>query len=386
MLLVALGVDNFGSGLFLPLPVLYATRVVGLPVGVAGVVITIGTAVGFLVPPLAGRLVDRVGPRVVVIASQLGQAAGAFAYLVADGVAVLLVAAVLLAAGQQAFYSSLFALIADTAGQGPKDKPFAVVAMVRAACFGLGGLVVSVALAGAGPAGLRIAVAADAVSFLVAAALLAFWLRVPVVRHPAPPASAGVLRNRPYLSLIVVTAVFSVGVDFFLVAIPVYVLEILAGPAWLPGAMLALLTAARSVAGTAVLHWTRRLTRTASMVWGAAGYVVWCLMSLAAMLVPAGWLPAFLLLTVVPIAAANLVSARANALAEAAAPPALRGRYLAAFQYAFTAAGVAAPGVVALFALGGWVPWLVVAACSAVAGVALPVLARHLPRDAVAGN
>lgn len=385
MLLVALGIDNFGSGLFLPLPILYATRVMGLPLGVAGVVITIGTAVGFAVPLVAGRLVDRFGPRAVVIGSQFTQAAGAFGYLLADGVAVLGVAAVLLAAGQQAFYSSLFALIGDVAGSGPKDRAFAVVAMVRAACFGLGGLVVGVVLAGAGPAGLRIAVAADAVSFLVAAAILVAFLRVTVVRHPAPPAGAGVLRNRPYLALIAVTALFALALDFFLIGIPVYVLDILDAPAWLPGAMLALLTAMTSVAGTAVVHWTRRLSRTTSMALGAACYVIWCLASLAAVLVPPGWRPAYLLVTLLPIGVANLIGARGNALAEAAAPLALRGRYLAAFQYAFTTAGVAAPAVVALFALGDEVPWLVIAATSAAAGVALPVLARHLPRAAVVG-
>lgn len=51
VLMVALGIDNFGSGLFLPLPILYATRVAGLSLGLAGTVITAGTAIGLLVPP-----------------------------------------------------------------------------------------------------------------------------------------------------------------------------------------------------------------------------------------------------------------------------------------------------------------------------------------------
>ena len=34
-LLTALGVDNFGSGLFLPVTLLYVIRVVGLPLAVA---------------------------------------------------------------------------------------------------------------------------------------------------------------------------------------------------------------------------------------------------------------------------------------------------------------------------------------------------------------
>ncbi len=124
-LLAALGVDNFGSGLFLPLALVYVTRVVGLPVGTAGTVVALGTMAGLGVPPVAGRLVDRVGPQLVVIAAQLLQALGAFGYLVARGAIGVLVAAVLLAAGQQLFYSSLFALISDVAGEGPKDRPFA---------------------------------------------------------------------------------------------------------------------------------------------------------------------------------------------------------------------------------------------------------------------
>ncbi len=47
-LLVALGIDNFGSGLFLPLTLVYATQVVGLSLAVAGVTVTIGTVVGAL--------------------------------------------------------------------------------------------------------------------------------------------------------------------------------------------------------------------------------------------------------------------------------------------------------------------------------------------------
>jgi Na+/melibiose symporter-like transporter len=386
-LLLALGVDNFGSGLFLPLPVLFAIRVVGLPVATAGTVITIGTMAGILAPPLAGRLVDRVGPRVVVIAAQVLQAAGAATYLVATNAGLVLVAAMLLAAGQQTFYSSLFALIADTAGPGPKDRPFAVVNTVRGACFGLGGLVAAGLLTGAGATGYRIAVAADGVSFVVAALLLALLLRLPhTPRHSETP-PVGVLRNRPFLALIVVTGMFALAMDFFLVAVPVYVIDVLRGPSWLPGAMLALLTAIGSLTGPTVVRLTRRVRRTTAMACGAGLYVLWALACLAAALVPAGARPAYLLGTTVVFAAAGVIGgARATALAEAAAPPAVRGRYLAAFQYAFTAAGVVAPAVVALFATGVWLPWLTVAAVAAAAGSALPYLARRLPSHAVTGR
>jgi MFS family permease len=385
-LLVALGIDNFGSGLFLPLPVLYAIQVVGLPIGTAGTVVTVGTLVGIAAPPLAGRMVDRFGPRYVVIAAQVLQAVGAATYLIATNAALVLVAAMLLAAGQQSFYSSVFALIADTAGPGPKDRSFARVGMVRGACFGLGGLVVAGVLTGAGPLGYHIAVAVDCASFVVAAVLLAVLLKLPHARHDGQTVAVGVWHNRPFLALILVTGLTGLSVDFFLVGIPVYVIETLHGPSWLPGAMLALLTVIGATVSTLAVRVTRHLWRTTVMTYAAGLYMVWCLACLGAVLVPAGWRPAYLLATMAPLAAATLTGSRANALAEAAAPRAARGRYLAAFQYSYTAAGVAAPGVVALFSTGIWLPWLIVAVAAAIAGCALPYLAGRLPHHAVTGQ
>jgi MFS family permease len=388
VLLTALGVDNFGSGLFLPLALVYVTRVVGLPLGTAGTVVALGTMAGLGVPPLAGRLVDRVGPRLVVIAAQLLQALGALAYLAARGAMAVALAAVLLAAGQQMFYSSVFALIGDVAGDGPKDRPFTVAGMVRSACFGLGGLAAGALLSLAGPAGYRIAVAADASSFVTCAALLALLLRVPHPRRQHEAAASagarGPLSDRPFLALIAVTALVALATDFFLAGIGVYAITRLRAPPWLPGASLALLTALTSSGGTVALRVTRRITRTTAMSLGAALYVLWCGASLAATVIPPAWRPPELLAaTLVEGAAGLLFSSRANALAEATAPRPMRGRYLAAFQYAFTVPGVIAPGVVALFSVAVWLPWLVVGTCAAVAVAALRRLASRLPTAAV---
>lgn len=367
-LLIALGVDNFGSGLFLPLTLVYATREVGLPLAVAGVTVTAGTVVGLLVPPVAGRFVDRVGPRPVVIASQVVQALGALGFLVADGVVTVAVAVCLLAAGQQLFYSSLFALISDVVGDRDKDHPFAVVGMVRSACFGLGALAAGWLLAAGS---LRVAVAVNAVSFVACAVLLAWRVRAP---HTPVERTGGHRISRRFLGLVAVTGLVALGTDFFLVGLPVYALD-LGTPAWLPGVILALHTAVTSTCGTLAVRVTRNLPRTTTLAYAAVLTAVWSAACLAAAAVPAGWRPVWLLVSALVLAAgAVLFGARANALAVAMAPAESRGRHLAAFQYAFTVPAVLAPAVVGLFAAGVWVPWTVVAATAIAGAIAFRAL------------
>ena len=387
-LLAALGVDNFGSGLFLPVVLLYVTRVVGLPLAAAGTVVALGTVAGLAVPPTAGRLVDRVGPRRVVIGAELIQALGAVTYLVARGTAMVAVAAVLLAAGQQLFYSSLFALIADVAGAGPRDRPFAVAAMVRSACFGLG------ALMGRRPAQLggsgRLPGGRDRGRGEFRGVRAAPGACGPgsAACSPARAGCGGRARgpwsDRPFLALIVVTGLVALPLDFYLSGMSVYVLrELHAGP-WLPGAALALYTGLNSAGGTAALWATRRLSRTTAMARGAALLVAWCGISVAAVAMPARWRAADLLAGTVVLAAAGLAfGVRVNALAEATSPAAARGRYLAAFQYSFTVPGVLAPAVVALFSVAVWLPWLLVGAAAGLAVLALRWLASQLPATAL---
>lgn len=80
-LLVALGIDNFGSGLFLPITMLYLVRVVGTDVGAAGILVAAGSIVGLAAPALASRVVDSAGPKLLVIGSQGIQAIGMAAFL-----------------------------------------------------------------------------------------------------------------------------------------------------------------------------------------------------------------------------------------------------------------------------------------------------------------
>jgi hypothetical protein len=145
-----------------------------------------------------------------------------------------------------------------------------------------------------------------------------------------------------------------------------------------------MLTAATSTLTSRVVRATAGRSRTTALGTGAAFYLLWCLLAATADVVPGEWAAAWLLgSTPFLIAGSLFAESRVNAIAEAAAPPQSRGRYLATFQYAFTTAGLLAPLVVALFAVATWLPWLVVAVSATFALSTLPWLARTLPARAV---
>ena len=75
---------------------------------------------------------------------------------------------------------------------------------------------------------------------------------------------------------------------------------------------------------------------------------------------------------------------RTRVLAAATSPEALRGRYLASFQFSWATASFVALGLFTLlFAVGPALPWAVVAALALVAGLSVLWLEPRLPRAAV---
>jgi MFS family permease len=383
-------IDNVGSGLFLPLTVVFIVRCAGLSVSLAGTLLTVGTLVGLLAPAAVGRASGRIDARPVVIAALLLQAAGMGCYLLAHGAVLVVIAAALVAAGTQTFYSGLFALVSDVAAAGPKDRPFAAVTMARAAAFGTGNLLAALLLAVVGTAALRPAAALDAVTFLVAAAVLHSTVVprllpgdvVPAI-HPRDECDR-VTRNHPFVVLIVAVGLLTLATDFLLVGMPTYAIEVVRTAAWVPSLCIALLTAATSTLSGWTLRTTWRWRRTTALTVAGGWFIAWCGVTAGTGLVPDHWATPWLLASTPLVIAGSLVAGtRANAIAEAAAPPRLRGRYLAAFQYSFTVAGLVAPLIVAAFSVASWFPWLIVAVCVALGMATLPWLARTLPSQAV---
>ncbi|TDB95246.1 MFS transporter [Micromonospora fluostatini] len=394
VLVAALTVDSIGNGLFLPLSLVYFRELTEVPLALLGVLLSVANVVTLPVPLWAGTLADRFGALPVVVGSQLLQAVGFLAYAWVQGPVGVLASATLVAVGVRFFWSAVFTAVADyadgSAGSWTRDTWYAVSNGARTAGLAVGGLVTGFVVADGREATYRGVAYAAAACFALAAALLAGFVRTPATR-PAPGADrradgyAGLLRDRPFLALIALNTAYAMSNMMLGLALPTVVLDDVRGPAWLTSAILAGNALTVAVLSAPVGIRAQRHRRTRTIVLAAVLYTAWGLVFatagpgrpvLAAALLVAGALL---------FSAAELLHAPASAgLAAAAAPPAARGRYLAAFQYSFTIASMIAPAFFAtLYEVGTAVPWLALAGVNAASILGILALERALPATAL---
>lgn len=379
-LLAAVAVDSVGTGLYLPLSLLYFLKVTGLDLATIGALVSTASVLTLPMPTVVGRLADRLGPRSAVAAGQALQGAGFLLYLTVSGTYSLVAAVLVTSAGLRVYWSSVFTLIADHADADgdtdAKDQWFARTGMIREAGAGCGALLAGALLAADSARVYDGLILGSAVAFLAAALVVA--LAVPTVPHAPPPPGArsghrALLRDRPYLALIATNTLFALCSTFLAVSLPVYVTQGLAAPDWLPGPLLALNTLLLATCTAALSRFVRRrCSRARAVAWAGGLWTLWCGMSAAAVLLPAGALLPFLVATVVCYTAAEMIHGPAsNALAADAAPAGSRGVYLAAHQYSFAVADIVAPSLFGLlFSRDRLLPWLAVGILAAL-GAAL---------------
>jgi MFS family permease len=389
----ALTVDALGTGMFVPLSLLYFARVPKIDLATVGVLLSVAAAASLPMPVLTGHLVDRFGPKRVVVAAHLAQAAGFAGYLAVSGPVTLLIAAVVANAGQRAFWSSVFTLVADLAdqtggGKGP-ERWFALVGMAQTAGLGAGGLLAGLLLDIGTETVFRLMALGNAVTFLLAGLLV----QLVRVSHERPATRAGggyrvLLADRPYLGLIGVNTVFALCAMFLGLALPVYVVDGLDAPAWLVGPLLAGNTILLALGQTTAVRLVRPLKRTRVMVLAGVLWAVWAVACALALAVPLAALVPYLAVITLCFTVAELVHAPVSmSLASEAAPPDLRGRYLAVFQYSFAFAAVIAPGFFSvLFTAGRPLPWVALAVLALLGAAAMLVLERRLPRTALVSS
>ncbi|WP_329066115.1 MFS transporter [Amycolatopsis sp. NBC_01480] len=384
VLLAALVVDSVGNGMFLPLSLLFFTRITDVPLSLIGLLVSLAGVLTLPVPLLAGRLADRVGPLPLVVGAQLAQGLGFLWYGQVSGPVGIFLASGLIAVGVRFFWSCIFTAVADFADAAEssrsKDSWFGLATMTRTAGLAVGGLITAVAVTSDG---YRAVAYGSAACLLLAGVAIAFGVRAPR-RPPEPGEEVGyrtMLRDRPFLSFAGLNTVFAGTSMMLALGLPVFVADGLGGPSWLAPVVLVGNTVLLTLLTAPVVRRLAPYRRTRVLIGAAALWAAWCFVFAALGSGQLAWVIPVLLAGTALFTAAELAHAPiAMALATALSPPAARGRYLASFQYSFTVAGLIAPAFfTTLFEVRHWLPWLVLGLLNMLAALAVHRLERIVP-------
>lgn len=377
----AIMADTVGSGLFMPITLLYFVATTDLSLVQIGAALSLSALCTVPTSFLVGSWVDRFGGRRVMLVGNLLQAVGTVAYLWADSFVEVAGWTLLLHVGRQAFWGSFGPVVTVITRPGERETWFGFLQALRNLGYALGGLVAGAALQAGTDLALHAIVVANAVMFVVAFTLL---LTVPDHREEvdpsAPPGGWGVvLRDRPYLRLVAGQLAFAVGIMVLNYALPVYVAETLGLPGWTVGVIFTLNTLMVGLGQGLVVQWMAGRQRARMMALAhlvlVAGYAIF---------VVVGLLPVAMAVVAVLLGAAVYTLGELlggpvfNATAAEAAPAHLRGRYLSLTQLMWGVAGAVGPVAFTWFLTHGtfsvWGATAAVALLGVLAALRLPAV------------
>ena len=388
---LAMIIDAVGSGLFLPFSLLYFHYAGGLSLTEAGLGLTIAMLIAVPTPLAAGVLVDRVGPKTVAVATNAARVAGFLGYLLVHDLTALIAVALLISVSDRLFWVAQPALIGEFATSGSRDRWFGLTVALRAGGLGMGGLLAGLAVSSLGIVGYHALVIANAVSFALAAALIAS-LRIPrrtavaaLLAEPSPKGFRAVLADRPFCWIVAANVVFGIARTMILVGFPVYAIQVLGAPAWLAGVLYAVYTALLAVGQTSLVRRLEHHRRTRALMLSALLWAASFVLLAVSPLLPRQAIVAYLSAVTVLYTVAVMVHAGViDALVIEAAPDTLRGRYVAAFNLSWAAANALAPGLfTTLLAWYVGLPWITLAALLLLALVGVRRAEPGLARQAV---
>jgi MFS family permease len=378
----AIAIDAVGSGVFMPISMLYFLVATDLTLVQVGAAISLASLVALPAGPVIGSVVDRVGAKQVLLAGNLLQGAGFVAYLVSDSFLAVTLWTVVVTVGRTAFWGSYGNIVAAISVPGERETWFGFLGALRNVGFALGGLVSGVAITVGTQGAYAAVVVANAVSYGVAFVLL---LAVPAIersRQESQPGSwAIVLRDRPYRVLWGAQLAFSTSMMVLNFAMPVYATTVLGLPGWVTGAVFTINTIMVGVGqGLAVRAMTGRI-RWRILVVANGFFAVSYAVLLGADRVGTATGVAIVLAAVVIYTLGELTGGPVtSALAAEAAPEHLRGRYLSMIQLAWNVSSTVTPVAFAWLLDRGATPlWVALLALTAVGAAVSALLGRVMP-------
>lgn len=383
----AVAVDAIGSGIYMPVSVLYFLATTHLDASDIGLALSIAQMVALPLVLMMGTVVDRVGPWAVLLAANAAQALGYALYLTVDGFGSMLVLVSLVAIGQSMFWGSFPPMVALLSREGERELWFGFLGALRNLGFAAGGVVAGAIVTIGTVGAYHAVVVVDAVSYVVAFGLL---LGVTVGRATAAASTrderpqgswSEVLAHRAYGLLVASNFCYAVTGMVLNVALPVYAIEVLGLPGWVTGAVFVLNTVmvglGQGLVVRAMTGHRRSRVLVISWLFSLAGFLGF---ALAGSLGVAAAVVVFLAAVVVYTGGEMTGGPVLTAVAVDSAPDHLRGRYMSLYQVSWNVAGIVCPASLLWLLEQGTLPiWMVMTGVTLAALLLVTPLRRGLP-------
>ena len=385
----ALAIDAIGSGVWMPFEILFFLTVTELPMVQVGGAFSVGALFGIPASLAAGPLVDRIGPKPILVCGNLLLAsvfAAAPAVTTLIGVVAVAVAA---SVANSMFWAAFLPMVAAIAEPGERERWFGFLGALRNVGFAAGGLGAAVVMS----IGTKIAYISaawlNAASFLFSAVLLvtvsATYAAQTTATDETPRGSlVELMRISGFPWFLAANLAYALSCLALNVAFPIYLNRVLGLPGWVAGAAFVVNTVLCGFGQGLVVNRMTGVVRTRVLQAGWAIFVVGYSLLLLASALPVWAAIASALIAVAVYSFGEMACGPVLAALSTDTPPEhLRGRAGGMFQMTWNIASIAAPSLFTWLLAGGVLPFWVGTTMIAITGAGVTLLLGHrLPHAA----
>ncbi len=165
-LFVGFGLSALGGGLTMPFLYVYLSEVRGIPTATVGLLFAWMGLLGFVGSPVGGTLIDRFGPRPVMISGLTAEAVGVASLAVVHNAWHAWAVATFLTLGTVGLYPATTAMLTRLVPESRREKVYGFQFMLMNAGLGTGGMISAMLVHLADPASFERLYLIDAVSYL----------------------------------------------------------------------------------------------------------------------------------------------------------------------------------------------------------------------------
>lgn len=133
--------NALGSGLVLPILVIYLHNIAGLSILAASAVISFEAIVGLCVSPVVGTVVDRIGPKPVLLFGIAMAVVGSLGWIIVRGAMQAYVVSVIAAVANSAMWPPQHTMMARMVNEADRSRLFGLQFMMLNLGLGIGGIV-----------------------------------------------------------------------------------------------------------------------------------------------------------------------------------------------------------------------------------------------------